>query len=61
MSKQRVAALQVTDLGFTATVIVMPGEKVTMLVAALDGMLFEVLFFTRVFLVACIVDVCRIV
>jgi hypothetical protein len=43
MSKQRVAALQVTDLGFTATVIVMPGEKVTMLVAALDGVLFEVL------------------
>ena len=40
MSKQRVAALQVTDLGFTATVIVIPGEKVTMLVAALDGVLF---------------------
>ncbi len=39
--------------------IVMPGETVTMLVAALDGVLFEVL--TRDFLVACIVDVCRIV
>ena len=49
MSKQRVAALQVTDLGFTATVIVIPGEKVTMLVAALDGVLFEVLKKKRVF------------
>ena len=37
--------------------IVMPGEKVTMLVAALDGTLFEVR--TRDFLVACIVDICQ--
>ena len=57
ISKQRVAALQLTDLGFTATVMVMPGEKVTMLVAALDGTLFEVR--TRDFLVACIVDFCQ--
>ena len=57
ISKQRVAALQLIDLGFTATVMVMPGEKVTMLVAALDGTLFEVR--TRDFLVACIVDICQ--
>ena len=57
ISKQRVAALQLTDLGFTATVMVMPGEQVTMLVAALGGALFEVR--TRDCLVACILDFCE--
>ena len=37
--------------------MVMPGEKVTMLVAALDGVLFEVR--THDFLVACNEDFCQ--
>jgi len=42
VSKQRIAALQLTQLGFTATVTLVKGERVTMLVAAVGGALFEV-------------------
>jgi hypothetical protein len=42
VSKQRIAALQLTQLGFTATVVLVKGERVTMLVAAVGGALFEV-------------------